>query len=117
MLHIKFKLKFTLIVFNLLLLILFSINPLYAQQAKPDVRVAVRTCPPFVINDNGQYSGISIFLLDNIAEQLGVSYSLEHYELEEMLEAVVQGKADIAVSCLSITKEREKILDFSHSFY
>jgi polar amino acid transport system substrate-binding protein len=69
------------------------------------------------MNDNGQPSGISIFLWDNIAEQLGLQYNIEQYGLEEMLEAVAQGKADIAVSCLSITHEREKIVDFSHSFY
>ena len=34
-----------------------------------------------------------------------------------MLEAVVQDKAEIAVSCLSMTDEREKIIDFSHPFY
>jgi polar amino acid transport system substrate-binding protein len=34
-----------------------------------------------------------------------------------MLEAVAQGKTDIAVSCLSMTRKREEIIDFSHSFY
>jgi len=34
-----------------------------------------------------------------------------------MLAAVAQGQADIAVSCLSITQEREAIVDFSHSCY
>jgi ABC-type amino acid transport substrate-binding protein len=33
-----------------------------------------------------------------------------------MLEAVAQGQADVAVSCLSITQEREKIVDFSIPF-
>ena len=48
---------------------------------------------------------------------MGLDYSIEQYGLKEMLEAVTQGKADVAVSCLSITQEREKIVDFSHSFY
>lgn len=48
---------------------------------------------------------------------MGLDYSIEQYGLKEMLEAVTQGKADVAVSCLSITQEREKIFDFSHSFY
>jgi polar amino acid transport system substrate-binding protein len=34
-----------------------------------------------------------------------------------MLESIAQGKADVGVSCLSKTHEREKIIDFSHSFY
>jgi polar amino acid transport system substrate-binding protein len=69
------------------------------------------------MNDAGQFSGISIYLWDNIAEKLGLEYSIEQYGLKEMLDAVAQGKADVAVSCLSITEERETIVDFSHSFY
>jgi polar amino acid transport system substrate-binding protein len=69
------------------------------------------------MNDGGQFSGISIYLWDNIAERLGIEYNIEQYGLQEMLEAVAQGKANVAVSCLSITEEREEIIDFSHSFY
>lgn len=34
-----------------------------------------------------------------------------------MLEAVAKGQTDIAVSCLTITQEREEIVDFPHYFY
>jgi polar amino acid transport system substrate-binding protein len=68
------------------------------------------------MNNAGRFSGISIFLWDNIAEKLGLEYSIEEYNLNEMLEAVAQGQADVAVSCLSITQEREKIVDFSIPF-
>ena len=117
MLDLKFKLRFTLTVLFLLAFLLFFAYPLCAQSAKHKVRVAARICPPFVMNDTDQFSGISIFLWGKIAEQLGLDYSIEQYGLKEMLEAVAQGKADVAVSCLSITQEREKIVDFSHSFY
>jgi polar amino acid transport system substrate-binding protein len=117
MLHLKFNLRLTLTGLFLLALLLFFAYPLSAQTAKRKVRVATYNCPPFVINDNDQFSGISIYLWDKIAEQLGLDYSIEQYKLKEMLEAVAQGKADVAVSCLSITQEREKIVDLSHSFY
>ena len=117
MLQLKFKLKFTLTPLFLLALLLFSAYPLCAQSVERKVRVAARICPPFVMNDTGQFSGISIFLWDKIAEQLDLEYTIEQYTLEEMLEVVAQGKADIGVSCLSMTQEREEIIDFSHSFY
>jgi polar amino acid transport system substrate-binding protein len=117
MLHLKFNLRLTLSGLFLLALLLFFAYQLSAQTAKRKVRVATYNCPPFVINDNDQFSGISIYLWDKIAEQLGLDYSIEQYKLKEMLEAVAQGKADVAVSCLSITQEREKIVDLSHSFY
>ena len=115
--HLKFKLRFTLTALFLPALLLFFAYPLCAQSAERKVRVAAYICPPFVMNDTGQFSGISIFLWDNIAQQLDLDYSIEQYRLKEMLEAVAQGKVDVAVSCLSITKEREEIVDFSHSFY
>lgn len=117
MLHLKFKLKFTLTAILFLVLILFLAYPVYAQSAERKVRIASRICPPFVMNDAGQFSGISIFLWDKIAEQLDLEYSIELYGLNEMLEAVVQDQADIAITCLSMTDEREKIIDFSHPFY
>jgi len=98
-------------------LLLFSAYPINAQPEERNVRVAARICPPFVMNDTGKFSGISIFLWEKIAEQLFLEYSIELYGLNEMLEAVVEDKADIAVTCLSMTDEREKIIDFSHPFY
>ena len=117
MLHLKLKPKFTLTTLFLLAFLIFSAYPLSAQSVERKVRVAARICPPFVMNENGKFSGISIFLWDKIAEQLDLEYSIELYGLNEMLEAVVQDKADIAVTCLSMTDEREKIIDFSHPFY
>jgi polar amino acid transport system substrate-binding protein len=117
MLHLKLKPKFTLTALFSLAFLLFSAYPLSAQSVERKVRVAARICPPFVMNDSGTFSGISFFLWDKIAEQLDLEYSIELYGLNVMLEAVVQDKADIAVTCLSMTVEREKIIDFSHPFY
>ena len=117
MLHLEFKLRFSLIalfVIALLLLVPFSFC---AQSAERPIRVAARICQPFVMNNAGEFSGLSIFLWDNIAVELGLEYSIEEYGLNEMLESVAQGKADVGISCLSITQEREKIIDFSHSFF
>jgi polar amino acid transport system substrate-binding protein len=117
MLYLKFRLIVSLTALFFLTLFLLVPFPLCAQSADRSVRVAAYICPPFVMNDAGQYSGISIYLWDKIAEKKGFEYSIEEYGLNEMLEAVVQGKADIAVSCLSMTQKREEIIDFSHPFF
>lgn len=117
MLPLKFKLKYTLAPLFLLAFLLFSADPLCAQSAERPIRVAARICPPFVMNDTGQYSGISIYLLAKIAEKKGLEYSIEEYDLNGIMESVAQGKADIAVSCLSMTQKREEIIDFSHPFF
>ena len=51
MLHLKFKLRFTLTVLFLLAPLLFLAYPLCAQSVERKVRVAARICPPFVMND------------------------------------------------------------------
>ena len=117
MLSLKFRLIVLLTALFFLTLFLLIPFALCAQSAKSPIRVATRICPPFVMNDAGQFSGISIYLWDKIVEQLGVEYSIGEYGLNEMLEAVVQGKTDIAVSCLSMTHKREEIIDFSHPFF
>ncbi|MDO6498096.1 substrate-binding periplasmic protein [Photobacterium sanguinicancri] len=82
------------------------------------VKVGSYDCPPFVITDeNGNYSGLSIFLWQKMAESLDVNFEISSHELKELLDDVSTGNVDIAVSCISITEERELILDFTHSFY
>jgi hypothetical protein len=61
MLPLKFKLKYTLTQPCLMACLLFSAYPLCAQIADRPIRVAARICPPFIMNDTGQYLGISIY--------------------------------------------------------
>lgn len=107
--------RFLLALFLPLALVIPS-TPL-AQSEEGPVRVATTLCPPFVISSDGQFTGLSIFLWDRVARELGVEYEIAEYTLKQMLDAVAQGDADLGVSCLSITQEREKMMDFSHSFY
>ena len=78
---VHFKLRFSRSSLFVLALLLLFLYPLCAQTAERPIRVAARICPPFVMNDAGQFSGISIFLWDNIAEELGLDYSIEEYNL------------------------------------
>jgi polar amino acid transport system substrate-binding protein len=101
----------------LFLFILSLSFSLHAQPEAPRAQVAVHVCPPFVIEQGEGYTGLSLFLWEAIAEELGVEFDVRPYSLKDMLEAVAAGDADVGVSCLSITSEREKVLDFSHAFY
>lgn len=104
------------LLFTITLLVLsFSSTAVYSAQ---QIKVGVFECPPFVIkNDDNTYSGLSMLLWQNIAEQLKLEYTVESHDLDELLEEVSNGQIDVGVSCLTITPERETILDFSHSFY
>ena len=101
--------------------------PLLGQHVTPpdssaqELSVVVSHCPPFVIVENGKYSGLGIKLWEKVAAELGVSYSIFDGKLADILDAIASSqtkmRADVAISCLSITAEREKITDFSHAFY
>ena len=87
-----------------------------------ELRVAVAECPPFVIVENGQYSGLAIYLWERIGREMGLSWKYTEYPLGSMLEAIgskdqtEQDLADVGISCTSVTAEREELIDFSHSF-
>lgn len=93
-------------------------SALAVTSPKRVIQVGSYHCPPFVIkHDDGTYSGLSILLWERISEQLGLQYEIQELSLKDLLQAVSTQKINIGISCLSITPERELILDFSHSFY
>lgn len=86
--------------------------------------VATRQVPPFsMLNENGQWEGISIDLLREVKveleSQVGHSIDLDFrtMTLTEMLDAVEAKDVDIAVAALTVNFEREKRMDFTHPYY
>ncbi|NEX16318.1 MAG: ABC transporter substrate-binding protein [Halochromatium sp.] len=80
--------------------------------------IATRQAPPFAFRGaDGQWSGIAIELWNQIAEKHGFEFQYTELGLTEMLEATAAGRVDGAVAALTITSDREQLLDFSHSFH
>jgi len=83
-------------------------------------KVAVAECPPFVIVDNGKITGLAIYLWERVGSDLGLSWEYSRHPLGEMLESIESADSDhgmdVGISCISVTAQREKIIDFSHSF-
>ncbi len=87
------------------------------QQDKP-LRVATKPLEPFVVKRNDRWAGFSIDLWDKIAQQLGWKYEwVEVKTVTDQLAAVRVGSADLAMAGISITSEREAIVDFSHPYF
>ena len=82
--------------------------------------VAMAECPPFVMAEGDRYSGLAVYLWERVAAELGLAWEYERYALGDMLQAFGGSDspldADVAISCISVTVEREKLIDFSHSF-
>lgn len=80
--------------------------------------VATREAPPFVIKqEDGSLSGIAIELWRGVARRLGVTYEFKETDLAGMLEGLQDGSLDAAVAALTVTPQREALVDFSHPFH
>jgi polar amino acid transport system substrate-binding protein len=80
--------------------------------------VGTKSAAPFAIRGaDGSWSGISIWLWQEIAAELGLDYELKETDLTGLLSGLEDGSLDVSVAALTMTSEREAICDFSHPFY
>jgi ABC-type amino acid transport substrate-binding protein len=80
--------------------------------------VGTREVPPFAMKAEGdRWTGISFDLWREIADDLGLQFEVREYDLQGLLDAVAAGEVDAGVAALTVTAEREAIMDFSHPFY
>ncbi|MGV1006970.1 MAG: transporter substrate-binding domain-containing protein, partial [Candidatus Nanopelagicales bacterium] len=82
------------------------------------VTVATYNLEPFVITEDGGTSGVkygfTIDLLNEIAKRTGWTYTyLDAGNVQGILQAVADGKADLGAANISITAEREKRFNFT----
>ncbi len=97
---------------------LLAAGSLQAQDDAP-LRVAIKPLTPFVnVEVDNTYSGFSIDLWDEIARRAGLDYTYVPLEtVAEVLDAVAGGEADVGLAGISITREREEVLDFSQPMF
>jgi ABC-type amino acid transport substrate-binding protein len=67
--------------------------------------------------EDGKWAGVSIDIWNAVADDAGIAYRFQEADLEEMLDGVSTGQYQAAVSAITMTSEREKVMDFSHSYY
>ncbi len=91
-----------------------------AQSENPatPLKVVIKPLVPFVIAQEGQYSGFSIDLWQEIARRINRDYEYQFVDtVTEQLAAVEEGQADLAITGISITKAREEVMDFSLPYF
>ncbi len=67
---------------------------------------------------NGEYEGFDIELLTTFAKRIGLQ--LEFHTVggyDELIPALLEGKADIVASSFTITEERGRVVDFSAPYF
>ncbi|TVR16046.1 MAG: ABC transporter substrate-binding protein [Planctomycetota bacterium] len=94
-------------------------DPATESSTAPHVQVGTRHAPPFSYRDDqGAWRGLSITLLNRLAEELDFTFELhERTDMHTLLAETASGQMDMAVAAITITPDRERRLDFSHPFH
>lgn len=95
-------------------LLLSAVPVLHAEK----IKVVTRDLEPFSFEKDGRRVGYAMELWDEIAREAGIEYEVTKVgTAKEMIDALVEKRADVGVGALSVTSEREQIVDFTQPFY
>jgi glutamine transport system substrate-binding protein len=73
---------------------------------------------PFVfIGSGGSFTGFEVELWRIIAERQGLTYRLIRMDFSSLIPALVDKKIDVALGGITISAEREQIIDFSYPHF
>lgn len=80
--------------------------------------IGIKEAPPFAIkNPDGSWTGISVNLWESISAKLKISFRWEERDLQGLVKGVQDGSLDAAIAAISITRDREEVVDFTHPYY
>src|SRR5207244_8502432 len=70
------------------------------------------------VNPDGSHDGVDVSILRSFAVKLGVKLEIrETPHFDDLLAAVARGEADVAAGGLSITPERQQVVDFTKPYF
>lgn len=89
-----------------------------AAQDIENLNIATVTRAPFSMVEDGKDVGFSVDLLDAVAEQLNLEITYQRKDnFADMLSAVQSREVDGAIANISITAERERVMDFTQPIF
>ena len=111
------------IIFSLLFFCasLFS-NSLAQIKEKGLIRIGIDgSVPPLNVAEDGKYEGFEILLIEELAKEIfgGKEGKIEYIITQgnDRINAVRDNKVDLDIAVITVTKEREKIVDFSNPYF
>ncbi len=104
----------------ILIVMFLFISPTYSQELK----VGIKYSEPWVMYDKNSSIekrkpiGFSIDLWNKIAQNLGFKTKYVYFDsTTDLIDAAKDNKIDVGISAITITSDREKVIDFSNSMY
>ena len=72
--------------------------------------------PCEMTTDSGEFEGIDIETAQAIADKLGLELQIDDMDFDAALLAVQQGKSDMVMAGVTVTDERQNVMDFTDSY-
>jgi ABC-type amino acid transport substrate-binding protein len=73
--------------------------------------------PPMVFKQQKELAGVEIDLARRLGERLGRPVVFVELSWEDQIEALIEGKTDIIMSSMSITKSRSHVVSFTRPYF
>lgn len=103
---------------NLVVIISFLISFSATSQLENDTLVVGYTsAAPFIVENGQNLEGLNVWLWKRVANNLNLNYILVPIEFSAMLDSIKIGSIDLSINPLTITNQRSKEMEFTHSFY
>ena len=88
-----------------------------AREVEGIIKVGVNAeFPPFEYYEGEELKGFDIDLMNYIGERIGFDIEFVNMSFDKLIPAVVNGEVNCAISAITITKERESVIDFSNPY-
>ncbi|WP_283738124.1 transporter substrate-binding domain-containing protein [Alcaligenes faecalis] len=85
---------------------------------EPPLTVGVLVSPPFVMKNDGAFTGLAIDLWENLAADKDWAYEYKEYRtFRDLLGATESGALDVAMTNLTITQQRALKVDFTQPWF
>ena len=73
--------------------------------------------PPYeMVADDGSFEGIDVEIAGAIAKKLGLELVVANMDFDAALLAVQQGKSDIVMAGVTVTEDRQMVMNFSDTY-
>ena len=88
---------------------------IFAQKIKVGI---IERAPMVFKNNLGNWTGLSIDLLEEISKDNNIEYSLKDTStFSELIKIVEEGEVDMSIANITITSDREVRMDFSQPIF
>jgi len=90
----------------------------YSHAEKKELIIGVDAkYPPFVFVKDGDIVGFEVDIVKSISKQLGYDLNFRDMHFKDLFFSLKNKEIDAAIAAISITKERQTLVDFSYSYY